>query len=85
MLVLTLRTHDIMIFGEMNGKLPSENPSGNESRAEEENDEMRIPCSRERSRLKNHLLYNKTSSLLKKEIKDLKTGKPSIYIYNTLS
>ena len=32
MLVLTLRTHDIMIFGEMNGKLPSENPSGNESR-----------------------------------------------------
>ena len=58
--MFTLRIHDIMIFGGMNGKLPSKIPSGNESRAEGENDEMVIPNYRERSRLKNKLrLYAK--------------------------
>ena len=38
MLILILRTHDIMIFGGMNGK-----NSGNEFRAEGENDEMSAP------------------------------------------
>ena len=37
-LILILLTHDIMIFGGMNGK-----NSGNESRAEGENDEMSAP------------------------------------------
>ena len=36
MLVLTLRTYDIMIFGGMNDKLHSKIPSGNESRARKE-------------------------------------------------
>ena len=36
MLVLTLRAHDIMMFGGMNGKLPSKIRSGNESRARQE-------------------------------------------------
>ena len=51
--MLTLRTHDIMIFGGMNGKLASENFLWKWiSRTEEENDEMGISNSRERSRLK---------------------------------
>ena len=55
MLVLTLRTHDIMIFGGMNGKLPSKNSFWKRIFcAEGENDEMGIPNSRDRSRLKNH-------------------------------
>ena len=54
MLVLTLRTHDIMIFGRMNGKLPSRNSFWKWiSCAEGENDEMGIPNSRDRSRLNN--------------------------------
>ena len=36
MLVLTLRTHDIMILGGMKGKLSSKIPSANESRARKE-------------------------------------------------
>ena len=40
MLILTLHTHDIMIFGGMNGKLASEN-----FLTEGENDEMGIPNS----------------------------------------
>ena len=39
----TLRTHNTIIFGGMNGKLASENFSENESRAEGENDEMTVP------------------------------------------
>ena len=36
MLVLTLRTNDITIFGGKNGKLASKNSSGNESRPRRE-------------------------------------------------
>ena len=44
MLMLIILTHDIMIFRVMNGKLASEKfSSGNESRAEGENDEMTVP------------------------------------------
>ena len=50
--MLTLRTNDIMIFGGMNGKLASKSFFWKLiSRTEEENDEMGIPSSRERSRL----------------------------------
>ena len=35
-LMISLRTQDILMFGEMNSKLASENSSGNESRAEGE-------------------------------------------------
>ena len=35
-LMISLRTQDIIMFGEMNSKLASENSSGNESRAEGE-------------------------------------------------
>ena len=41
--MLTLSTHDSMIFGKMIGKLASENSSGNESRVEGGNDEMSVP------------------------------------------
>ena len=53
MLVLTPRTHDIMIFGGMTGKLPSKNSFWNRiSCAGGENDGMGVPNYRERSRLK---------------------------------
>ena len=53
-LVLTVRTHDIMIFGWMNGKLPSKNSFWKWiSCAEGENDEMGIPIPRDRSWLNN--------------------------------
>ena len=41
--MLTFRTHDIKIFGGMNGKLASEICSGNESPAEGKNDEISVP------------------------------------------
>ena len=54
MLVLTLRTHDIMIFGGMNGKLRWKNTSWKWILcAKGENDEMDTPNSRDRLRLKN--------------------------------
>ena len=56
--MLTFRTHDIMIFGGMNGKVASKNFFWKwMSRMEGENDEMGIPNSRERSR------WNKSSVL----------------------
>ena len=52
MLVLTLRFHNIMIFGGMNGKLPSKNSFWKLiSCAEGGNNKMGVPNYRERSRL----------------------------------
>ena len=49
MLVLALGTHDIMIFGGMNGKLPSKNSFWKWILcAEAENDEKGIPNSRDK-------------------------------------
>ena len=51
-IVLTLRTHDVMIFGGINGKLPSKSSFWKWiSCADGENDEIGIPNSRNRSRL----------------------------------
>ena len=54
MLVLTLRTHDIMILGGMKGKLSSKNSFCKWiSCAEGENDELGIPNSHDRLQLNN--------------------------------
>ena len=47
--MLALRTHNIRIFGGMNGKLASENFFESESHAEGENDEMGVPNYRYRN------------------------------------
>ena len=58
MLVLTLRIHNIIILGELMASCLQKFPSGNESRAEGENNEMGIQNYRERSRSNNLERYH---------------------------
>ena len=76
-LVLTLCTHDIMIFKGMNDKWPSKNSFSRWiSCAEGENDEMGIPNYRERSRLNCYLrLWEVTLVRLKQKLTTLSMNK----------
>ena len=56
--MLTLRIHNIIILGELMASCLQKFPSGNESRAEGENDEMGIQNYRERSRSNNLECYH---------------------------